>query len=75
MRLPNDPSQKGIVDPKMFPPDPAVVARAREAIVELEARLASTEGRRERWEIRKALRAAKSAAKHGVERRHRGAHY
>jgi hypothetical protein len=75
VRLPNDPSQKGIVDPKMFPPDPEVTRRAHAEVAALEEELASADDWRERRRIRKGIRAARSTAKHGVERPHRGATY
>lgn len=75
MRLPNDPSHKGIVDPKMFPPDPEVVRRAQAELASLEAQLADAGDWRERRRLRKGIRAARSAAKTGVDRAHRGAIY
>ena len=75
MRPPNDPTSKGIVDPKMFPPDPEVTRRAQAELAALEEQLASAGDWRERRRIRRGIRAARSAAKHGVERPHRGATY
>ena len=75
VRLPNNSASNGIVDPKMFPPNPEVVQRARDELVLLETELESAEGMRERRRIRKGMRRAKAAAKTGVERPHRGATY
>jgi hypothetical protein len=75
MRLPNDPSQKGIVDPKMFPADPEVARRARETTAALEAELETVDGWKERRRLRKGIRRAKREAATGVERSHRGAIY
>ena len=75
MRLPDHSTSNGIVDPKMFPPDPEVVRRARVELELLETELASAEGMRERRRIRKGIRRAKAAAATGRERSHRGATY
>jgi hypothetical protein len=75
VRLPNQSASNGIVDPKMFPPDPQVVRRARDQLAVLEAELESAEGMRERRRIRKGMRRAKAAAATGIERKHRGATY
>ena len=75
MRLPHDPSQKGVVDPTMFPPDPEVVRRAQAELLSLEAQLANAADWRERRRLRKDIRAARAAVKHGGARAHRGAVY
>ena len=75
MRLPNDPTNKGIVDPKMFPPDPEVTRRAQAELASLEEQLATADDWRERRRIRKGIRRAKSTVATGVERSHRGAIY
>jgi hypothetical protein len=75
VRLPDHSASKGIVDPKMFPPNPEVVQRALEELALLETELESAEGVRERRQIRKSMRRAKAAAATGVEGRHRGATY
>jgi hypothetical protein len=75
VRSPHHPASNGIVDPKMFPPDPEVAKRARDELALLETELESAQGMRERRQIRKSMRRAKAAAATGVERRHRGATY
>ena len=75
MRVPNDPTNKGIVDPKMFPPDPEVARRAQAELASLEEQLAAVDGWRARRRIRKGIRRARSVAATGVERSHRGAVY
>ena len=75
VRLPKHPAANSVVDPRMFPPDPEVVRRAREELVLLETQLESADGRRARRRIRKEMRRAKSAAATGLERPHRGATY
>lgn len=69
------PKEHGIVDPGMFKPDPEVAQRARDELALLETQLESAEGTRERRQIRKNMRRAKSTIKTGVERPHRGAIY
>jgi len=59
----------------MFKPDPEVTRRAQEQVAQLETELQSADGWRERHQIRKHIRRAKSTARTGVERRHRGAIY
>jgi len=73
--MPKHSVSNGIVDPKMFPPDPEVARRARDELAQLETKLASAEGSRERRRIRKDMRRAKATVKSGVERPHRGAIY
>jgi hypothetical protein len=68
-------SASNIVDPRMFKPDPEVARKARDELALLETKLAATEDRRERRQIRKDMRRAKSTVKTGVERPHRGAIY
>ncbi|MEO5837205.1 MAG: hypothetical protein ABIQ73_10545 [Acidimicrobiales bacterium] len=75
MRLPNHSASNGIVDPKMFKPDPEVARKARDELALLETQLEVAEGSRERRRIRKDMRRAKATAKNGVERPHRGAIY
>ena len=75
MRLPKHSVTNGIVDPRMFKPDPEVARKARDELALLETQLASTEGSRERRQIRKHIRRTKATIKSGVERRHRGAIY
>ena len=75
MRLPKHSATSGIVDPRMFKPDPEVARKAREELALLETQLTSAEGSRERRQIRKHIRRAKATVKSGVERPHRGAIY
>jgi hypothetical protein len=75
MRRPVDSNANGVVDPRSFPPDPAVVRRAQEAIATLEAQLESAGTWRERRQIRQDIRRARRAASTGDERPHRGAIY
>jgi hypothetical protein len=75
VRLPRHSATNGIVDPRMFKPDPEVARKAREDLAQLETQLASAEDSRERRQIRKHIRRAKRTAKTGVERAHRGAIY
>ena len=75
VRSPFDPAAKGVVDPRMFPPDSEVVRRAQEALSSLEQQLESADSWRERRQIRQGIRRARRAAATGVERSHRGAIY
>ena len=68
-------SANNIVDPRMFKPDPEVARKARDELAQLETKLEATDDRRERRQIRKSMRRAKSTMKTGVERPHRGAIY
>jgi len=73
--MPKDSAANGIVDPRMFKPDPEVARKARDEVAQLETQLAAAEDSRERRRIRKHIRRAKATAKSGVERPHRGAIY
>ncbi|MEO8696687.1 MAG: hypothetical protein ABI658_24470 [Acidimicrobiales bacterium] len=73
MHLPKH--SNGIVDPKMFKPDPEVARKARDELALLETQLGTAEGSRERRRIRKDMRRAKATMKSGVDRPHRGAIY
>ena len=75
VRLPKHSAANGIVDPRMFKPDPEVARKAQEQLAQLETEMESAEGSRERRRIRKDMRRAKATAKSGVERPHRGAIY
>ena len=75
VRLPKHSAANGIVDPRMFKPDPEVARKAQEQLAQLETQLESAEGSRERRRIRKDMRRAKATVKSGVERPHRGAIY
>ena len=73
--MPKHSASSGIVDPRMFKPDPEVARKAQEQLAQLETQLESAEGSRERRRIRKDMRRAKATVKSGVERPHRGAIY
>ena len=73
--MPKHSATNGIVDPRMFKPDPEVARKARDELVQLETQLTAAEGSRERRRIRKHIRRAKATVKSGVERPHRGAIY
>ena len=73
--MPKDSAANGIVDPRMFKPDPEVARKARDELALLESKLEATEDRRERRQIRKNMRRAKGIIKTGIERPHRGAIY
>jgi hypothetical protein len=75
VRLPKHSPSSGIVDPRMFKPNPEVARKARDELALLETRLETAEGSRERRRIRKDMRRAKATVKSGVERPHRGAIY
>ena len=75
VRLSKYSAANGIVDPRMFKPDPEVARKAQEQLAQLETEMESAEGSRERRRIRKDMRRAKATAKSGVERPHRGAIY
>lgn len=75
MRLPKHSASNGIVDPRMFKPDPEVTRKARDELALLETQLETAEGSKERRRIRKDMRRAKATVKSGVEGPHRGAIY
>ena len=73
--MPKHSASNGIVDPRMFKPDPEVARKARDELALLETQLEAAGGSRERRRIRKDIRRAKATVKSGVERPHRGATY
>ena len=73
--MPKHSAANGIVDPKMFKPDPEVARKARDELALLEDATRPAEDSRERRRIRKDMRRAKATVKSGVERPHRGAIY
>jgi hypothetical protein len=74
MRRPPDPPANGVVDPRMFPPDPEVVRRATEQLAALRSELATADRWRDRRRIRHDIRRVKAEAAGGSEP-HRGAIY